>query len=103
MPLIKGKSKHAFSHNVAAEMHAGKPQKQAVAIAYSEKRRATHMAEGGEAYEEAHLLRQVANEFISGVHAKNPESVVDALRALITHIQMEDQEQDEQEMPHDVS
>jgi len=36
MPLEKGKSKEAFSHNVATEMKAGKPQKQAVAIAYHE-------------------------------------------------------------------
>lgn len=36
MPLEHGKSKAAFSHNVKAEMAAGKPQKQAVAIAYHE-------------------------------------------------------------------
>lgn len=39
MPLVKGaaaKSKKGFSSNVKAEMEAGKPQKQAVAIAYSE-------------------------------------------------------------------
>jgi hypothetical protein len=39
MPLIKGKaakSKKGFSENVKREMEAGKPQKQAVAIAYSE-------------------------------------------------------------------
>jgi hypothetical protein len=40
MPLIKGKSKEAFSSNVSAEMHAGKPQKQALAIAFSQKRKA---------------------------------------------------------------
>jgi len=40
MPLIKGKSKESFSKNVETEMHSGKPQKQAVAIAYSEKRAA---------------------------------------------------------------
>ena len=40
MPLIEGKSKKAFSSNVKAEIEAGKPQKQAVAIAYSEKRQA---------------------------------------------------------------
>lgn len=40
MPLNKSKSKKAFSANVKAEMDAGKPQKQAVAIAYSEKRAA---------------------------------------------------------------
>ena len=39
MPLIKSKSKKAFSANVKAEIAAGKPQKQAVAIAYSVKRR----------------------------------------------------------------
>lgn len=40
MPLEKSPSKKAFSQNVKAEMAAGKPQKQAVAIAYSVKRRA---------------------------------------------------------------
>lgn len=38
MPLMHSKSKKAFKHNVEAEVHAGKPVKQAVAIAYSEKR-----------------------------------------------------------------
>ena len=40
MPLIKSTSKKAFSKNVSKEMAAGKPQKQAVAIAYAEKRAA---------------------------------------------------------------
>lgn len=40
MPLTKSTSKKAFSSNILAEMRAGKPQKQAVAIAYSEKRAA---------------------------------------------------------------
>ncbi len=40
MPLIKSKTDKAFSKNVKAEMKAGKPQKQAVAIAYSVKREA---------------------------------------------------------------
>ena len=40
MPLIKSKSPKAFSSNVKAEINAGKPQKQAVAIAYSVKRKA---------------------------------------------------------------
>lgn len=40
MPLKRSKSKAAFKSNVRAEVHAGKPVKQAVAIAYSEKRRA---------------------------------------------------------------
>jgi hypothetical protein len=36
MPLLKGKSREVMSENIKTEMHAGKPQKQAVAIAYSE-------------------------------------------------------------------
>lgn len=39
MSLIKSTSKEAFSKNVAKEVNAGKPQKQAVAIAYSVKDR----------------------------------------------------------------
>lgn len=39
MPLRKGTSQKAFQHNVRAEMRAGKPKKQALAIAYSMKRK----------------------------------------------------------------
>jgi hypothetical protein len=46
MPLVKSKSDKAFSKNVKAEIAAGKPQKQAVAIAYSVKRSAKK-ADGG--------------------------------------------------------
>mgnify|MGYP001596291305 CR=1 FL=1 len=35
MPLVKSKSKKAISENIRREMHTGKPQKQAIAIAYS--------------------------------------------------------------------
>lgn len=35
MPLAKGKSKKTVSKNIKTEMDAGKPQKQAVAIAMS--------------------------------------------------------------------
>ena len=40
MPLIKSSSKEAFRKNVKAEMKAGKPKKQAIAIAYSVQRKA---------------------------------------------------------------
>jgi hypothetical protein len=35
MPLLQGSSKGVISENIRTEMHAGKPQKQAIAIAYS--------------------------------------------------------------------
>ena len=40
MPLIKSTSKKAFKENISKEVAAGKPIKQAVAIAYSTKRAA---------------------------------------------------------------
>lgn len=45
MPLLKNASTAARSHNVLAEIQAGKPTKQAVAIAYAVQRR----AKGGKA------------------------------------------------------
>lgn len=40
MPLKKSTSKEAFKSNIKTEVKAGKPVKQAVAIAYAEKREA---------------------------------------------------------------
>jgi hypothetical protein len=40
VPLSKSSSKEAFRKNIKAEVKAGKPVKQAVAIAYSVKREA---------------------------------------------------------------
>jgi Flp pilus assembly protein TadB len=40
MPLKKSASPKAFKENIKAEVKAGKPVKQAVAIAYSEAREA---------------------------------------------------------------
>lgn len=40
MPLVKNKSKKAVGKNIKTEMEAGKPQKQAVAIALNVSRKA---------------------------------------------------------------
>jgi hypothetical protein len=40
MPLKKSTSPKAFKENIKTEIKAGKPVRQAVAIAYSEKRQA---------------------------------------------------------------
>lgn len=39
MPLEKGKSREAISDNISTEVHAGKPKKQAVAIALNTARK----------------------------------------------------------------
>ena len=47
MPLIKSGSRAAVSSNIRAEIGAGKPQKQAVAIALDVARRSKRAAGGG--------------------------------------------------------
>jgi hypothetical protein len=46
MPLVKSTSPNAFRKNIKTEMAAGKPQKQAVAIAYATKRAAAKPSKG---------------------------------------------------------
>ena len=46
MPLNYSKSKKAVSQNIRTEIKAGKPQKQAVAIALSVKRSKKHKKRG---------------------------------------------------------
>lgn len=57
MPLNKSKSEKAFKQNIKAEIAAGKPQKQAVAIAYDVQRRAKK-ASGGGLYENIHRKQE---------------------------------------------
>ena len=52
MPLVKSASKKAIGKNIEAEEKAGKPKKQAVAIAYATKR-AAKKADGGSAKKKA--------------------------------------------------
>ena len=44
MPLKKGYSRATISKNIRTEMRAGRPQKQAIAIAYSTARKAAKKA-----------------------------------------------------------
>ena len=55
MPLVKSKSKKAFSENIKREIAAGKPQKQAVAIAYSVKRAAQSKKKTGGKAKKHHI------------------------------------------------
>jgi len=55
MPLIKSKSPKAFESNLKAELAAGKPKKQALAIAYDVQRRAK---DGGGLYANIHAKRE---------------------------------------------
>lgn len=57
MPLTKSKSQKAFQANIKAEIAAGKPQKQAVAIAYDVQRRAKK-ADGGGLYANIHAKQE---------------------------------------------
>jgi len=77
MPLIHSKTPKAFKQNIKKMMHENVPQKQAVAIAYSEQRRA-HKSHGGECrcsdcYSEGGRItsdtRRSDNE--KGVHQRN--------------------------------
>ena len=72
MPLIKSKSPEAFKKNIKAEISAGKPQKQAVAIAYSVKREAKK-ADGGGLYANIHAKRERIAEG-SGEKMRKPGS-----------------------------
>ena len=68
MPLIKSTSKAAFGKNIAKEMQAGKPQKQAVAIAYSERREAAKGKSKDSEHHSGHSAKRSAE-----YHSKNVE------------------------------
>ena len=72
MPLIKSKSQKAFKTNIKREIEAGKPQKQAVAIAYDVQRRAKK-ADGGGLYANIHAKQKRIAEG-SGEKMRKPGS-----------------------------
>lgn len=65
MPLIKSGSKKAVSKNIETEMKAGKPQKQAIAIAMNARRHAKKMYKGGQIDQSAGNNR---NEVVPPLH-----------------------------------
>lgn len=81
---MKSNSKQAFSHNVKAEVAAGKPVKQAVAIAYSEKGE-KHMDEGGEVKDHDHeeLMDHVALEVMHALDAKDKQGFIDGMQVML--------------------
>jgi hypothetical protein len=52
MPLIKSTSDKARSANIATERRAGRPEKQAIAIGYSEQRAAAKKKKRAPTYDE---------------------------------------------------
>jgi hypothetical protein len=73
MPLMPGKSKKAFSKNVEIEMHAGKPQKQALAIAYSVKRKAPKKkASGGSVQSGSKDMNMAEGGMINAKNERRP-------------------------------
>ena len=82
MPLIKSTSPKALSENIKTEMDAGRPPKQAEAIAYSEKRSAqkqppahsSHIEELGSAYESNSVSSGAEPHYHPAVIASRMES-----------------------------
>jgi hypothetical protein len=64
MPLSEGKSDKARSENIKREIEAGKPPKQAEAIAYSVQRKAEHAKDMHRAMDaNMREVRQVADSY----------------------------------------
>jgi hypothetical protein len=91
MPLIKGKSEKAFKHNIRAEMHAGKPQKQSLAIAYAMKRKAQKkkMADGG-TVENSELAKTASNFFSNPQQPTPPPETLEEKNARVRNQISED-------------
>jgi hypothetical protein len=74
MPLKKSSSKKAFEHNLKAELHAGKPKDQSLAIAYSIKRKAKKAKGGGVHQEDTPMGKGVS---AAGYHARSAKEMAD--------------------------
>ena len=67
MPLIKSTSKQAFEKNIATEVKTGRPVKQAVAIAYSERRAAARKKKKSSAQEHSAHNSEMASAYEKSV------------------------------------
>ncbi len=99
MPLIHSKKPAAFKKNVATEMEAGKPQKQAVAIAYQTQR--DSKAEGGEVErpqedDAAEIREMIGDELMRSFEAKDAKGFMEAVEALVTLVTMESEDSEEE-------
>ena len=65
MPLESGKSRGAFEHNVKTEIEAGKPQKQAVAVAYSKQREDAELPQAEFGRQLAALIEEMNKKGVS--------------------------------------
>lgn len=78
MPLIKRKSEKAFEKNISTEVKAGKPVKQAVAIAYDVQRRAKR-AKGGSMHddvaEDKKLIKKALKMHDEQLHGGKPTNL----------------------------
>ena len=81
MPLIQGKSPKAMSQNISTEMHAGKPQKQAIAIAYSIARKAKRKAGGGYMADNYAHGGEPMNKKLHPGHSEYAKDIVKAIMA----------------------
>lgn len=70
MPLIESKSNEARSENIRREVEAGKPQKEAEAIAYSIQRKAGDVAMDAHHIEAVQALHRIADACMSRDHKK---------------------------------
>ena len=77
MPLIKSKSDKAFSKNISTEMKAGKPKKQALAIALNVERdnaKGSRKAKLEEAYNNLDECRNRFEAYINKIITNNKEN-----------------------------
>ena len=84
MPLKKSTSPKAFTSNIKAEIKAGKPQKQSVAIAYAVKREAKSITT--EINAPKRFLTSSSPCSLSDIFAPNPSNFLTVLITILSFI-----------------